>query len=176
MKVEEDCPENIEQTLNIWSGILASGLDGGVAIEKLFQMIGTTEMHPWMQGTVKLCHEVSVKTSQFAGLMLQWGKFCVSMLHFMEKYDVIICPVCAFPAPLHGATYDREKIPIWAPFSYTMTYNLTGWPVVVVRASNSSGGLPIGIQVVARPWRDDIALAVAQHIESVTGGWQRPTL
>jgi amidase len=89
---------------------------------------------------------------------------------------VIICPVCAVPALPHGASYDPEKIPIWAPFSYTMTYNITGWPAAVVRAGTSPEGLPIGVQVVARPWRDDVALAVAQHIEAVTGGWQRPTL
>jgi amidase len=176
MIVEEDCPEGIEQTLSIWSGILASGLDSGAAVEKLFQMIGTTEMHPWMQGVLKFCREVAVTTSQFAGLMLQWGRFCSSMLSFMEKHDVIICPVCAFPAPPHGASYDPEKTPIWSPFSYTMTYNLTGWPGVVVRAGTSPEGLPIGLQVVARPWRDDVALAVAQHIETVSGGWQRPSL
>ncbi len=57
-----------------------------------------------------------------------------------------------------------------------MTYNLTGWPAAVVRAGTSSEGLPIGVQVVARPWRDDVALAVAQHIEKVLGGWQPPPI
>jgi amidase len=36
--------------------------------------------------------------------------------------------------------------------------------------------LPIGVQVIARPWREDVALAVAQHIETVYGGWQPPPL
>jgi len=57
-----------------------------------------------------------------------------------------------------------------------MTYNVTGWPSVVVRGGTSPEGLPIGVQVVARPWREDVALAVAQHIESVSGGWQCPPL
>jgi amidase len=47
-----------------------------------------------------------------------------------------------------------------------MTYNLTGWPVVIVRAGTSPEGLPIAVQVIAQPWREDVALAVAQHIES----------
>ncbi len=38
-------------------------------------------------------------------------------------------------------------------------YNTTGWPGVVVRVGTSSEGLPIGIQVVFRPWREDVALA-----------------
>ena len=46
--------------------------------------------------------------------------------------------------------------------SYTSAYNLTGWPGVVVRGGTSPEGLPIGVQVIARPWREDVALAVAQ--------------
>ena len=37
-------------------------------------------------------------------------------------------------------------------------------------------GLPIGIQVVASPWREDVALAAAAHLEKTLGGWQRPLL
>jgi amidase len=32
------------------------------------------------------------------------------------------------------------------------------------------------VQVVARPWRDDVALAVAQELEQALGGWQPPPL
>ena len=39
-----------------------------------------------------------------------------------------------------------------------MAFNLTGWPVVVVRAGTSPEGLPIGIQIVARPWHEHVAL------------------
>ena len=57
-----------------------------------------------------------------------------------------------------------------------MSYNLTGWPVAVVRVGTSSEDLPIGIQIVARPWREDVALAVAKHIEQQFGGWQPPPI
>jgi hypothetical protein len=40
----------------------------------------------------------------------------------------------------------------------------------------SGEGLPIGVQVVARPWREDIALALAKQIEAISGGWQAPAL
>lgn len=60
--------------------------------------------------------------------------------------------------------------------SSRITYNLIAWPSAVVRGDISPGGLPIGVQIVAGPWREDVALAVAQHIESVLGGWQRPPL
>ena len=95
------------------------------------------------------------------------------MLSFLENYDVIICPVNATPAMAHGETNDEEKFPA---FSCTMTYNLTGWPGAVVRGGTSPEGLPIGVQIVSRPWREDVALAVAQHLETALGGWGRPSL
>jgi hypothetical protein len=70
-------------------------------------------------------------------------------------------------------TFDEDHL---AGFSYTMAYNLTGWPSVVVRGGTSPEGLPIGVQVVARPWREDVALALAKKVEAVGGGWQPPTL
>ena len=63
-----------------------------------------------------------------------------------------------------------------ASFSYTSTYNLTGWSAAVVRVGTTAGGLPIGVQVVARPWREDVALKVAQFLEQEFGGWIRPPI
>jgi amidase len=57
-----------------------------------------------------------------------------------------------------------------------ITYNVTGWPVAVVRCGWSDAGLPIGVQIVARPWREDVALAAAAHLEAVFGGWVPPSI
>jgi amidase len=60
--------------------------------------------------------------------------------------------------------------------TYSEVHNLTGWPAVVVRAGTSPDGLPIGVQLVAQPWREDVALAAAAIVEAASGGWQAPTL
>jgi amidase len=70
---------------------------------------------------------------------------------------------------VHGSTY--RKLP---SFSYTMTHNLTGWPAAVVRAMNTAKGLPIGVQIAARPWHEHVALAIARQLEKTLGGWQQP--
>lgn len=61
-------------------------------------------------------------------------------------------------------------------FSYTFPYNMTGWPAAVVRAGTSAQGLPLGVQVVGRPWREDVVLALALAIERGHGGFQAPRL
>jgi len=100
--------------------------------------------------------------------LFEWDRFRRAMLSFMEGHDVILCPVCERPAPPHAATGDRATRDI----SYTLTFSLTGWPCIAVRAGASPEGLPIGVQVVARPWREDVALAVARLIEAALGGWR----
>jgi amidase len=53
---------------------------------------------------------------------------------------------------------------------------LLGWPGLSVRAGSSAEGLPVGVQVVAAPWREDIVLALALKIETLMGGYQKPPL
>jgi amidase len=171
MAVEENRPEGIEQSFDIFMRLTSA--DGYAGVESLLKMVGTTEMHPWLKSMIEFGCETAMTTAEFGGLMLQWAMFRSSMLSFMEKYDIVICPAHAFAAMPHRAIMSLDNL---AATSYTITYNLTGWPGVVVRAGTSPEGFPIGVQVVARPWREDAALAVAQHIETALGGWQRPPL
>ncbi len=100
--------------------------------------------------------------------------------------DIILCPPCALPALTHGASKDLATVG-----AYACLYNLLGYPAGVVpvtrvrqgeavgrapsrdviekiarQVEEGSEGLPIGVQVVARPWREHIALAAMAAIES----------
>ena len=169
LAVEEARPTGIEQSYEIVLALF--GADGGVGIQMLLQMFGTTERHPLMQGFLEVLRPHAMSTTEFNALLFRWDMFRSAMLGFLEKYDVIICPVNAYPALPHGTSLENLSA-----FSYTITYNLTGWPGAVVRGGTSPEGLPIGVQIVARPWREDVALAVAHHLETALGGWQRPPL
>jgi len=97
------------------------------------------------------------------------------MLNFMRRYDVILCPVDPYPAMPHGFMLQSDFNPLGLT-SYTKPFSMAGWPSATVRAGSSVEGLPIGVQIVAGPWREDVALAVAQYIETTLGGWQPPPL
>ena len=155
-------PDGIEQTYDLMINLLSA--DGGASIRRLLEENGTREHTlPWL-GLAE-----PVDSARFDRLMMELSGFRSSMLSFIKDYDVIISPVNAFPARPHGSLgADLEA------FSYTMTYNMTGWPAAVVRGGSSPEGLPIGIQIVARPWREDIALAVASYLEKKLGGFQPP--
>ena len=67
---------------------------------------------------------------------------------------MILSPVFPTAAPPHGEVENLDA-------RYTNPHNLTGWPAATVRCGNAADGLPIGVQLAAHPWRDDIALAAA---------------
>ena len=89
----------------------------------------------------------------------------------MRPFDLVVSPVLPRPAVLHG----DSRTPTYGD-TYSEIHNLTGWPAAVVRAGTSPEGLPIGVQLVAKPWREDVALAAARVVEAATGGWQAPAL
>ncbi len=169
--VEEARPAGIEQSYAIFRDLFAA--DGGAGVQRLLQTAGTKDIHPFVQQFGEILRPHAMTTAEFGGLLVRWDMFRSTLLSFIEKYDVIICPVCATPAWPHSSTLTEEQ---FIAGSYSITCNLTGWPGVAVRGGTSPEGLPIGVQVVAQPWHEDVALAVAQHLETVSGGWKRPNL
>ncbi len=170
--VEEVTPPGIETGWPLFLALL--GADAGAAVGALLEMYGTTAPGPLIVQLGGLLADSAVATpGDFDGLLVQWGMFKASMLGFMTRYDLLLTPVTATPAVPHGTTFNEDVLP---GFSYTAVHNLTGWPSAVVRAGTSPDGLPIGAQVAARPWREDLALAGAKLIEDALGGFQPPTI
>jgi amidase len=106
---------------------------------------------------------------------MEWDVCRAAMLALLEEYEIILCPVDPFPAQPHGFTQEPDFDAVGFT-SYTKPFSMAGWPSVAVRAGGTAEGLPIGVQVVAGPWREDAALAVAAFIETQVCGWQPPPL
>jgi amidase len=118
-------------------------------------------------------HGEGVAAAELWRLLRRWDGFRGRMLAFAARYDLLVCPVFASPARLHGTMNVAGELD---PTSWTTPHSLTGWPAATVRAGSSAGGLPIDVQLVARPWRDDVALAAALRVERELGAWPPPAL
>ena len=170
-RVAEARPPVLEQAQELLLGLF--GADGGAGIQMLLHLAGTNETHTLMTRLLEMLGQQPLSTPEFVGLVFQLDMYRSEMLSFMRDYDAILCPPCARVAMPHGTTFDDEN---QLAFSYTLIHNLTGWPGAVVRAGTSPAGLPIGVQLVARPWREDVALALAREVEAALGGFKRPPL
>jgi amidase len=167
LELEEDRPAEATTTTRLWMELAVA--DGSAWIRRLLEAAGTSQPHPVLEK--RFLGREAIPTAEFGALLSRWDRVRSAMLAFMQRYDVILCPVNAYPAMPHDQVYE-----LGTGWSYTRIYNLTGWPAVVVRGGTSPEGLPIGVQIVARPWREDVALAVAGHLETVLGGWRPPPL
>ena len=99
------------------------------------------------------------------------------LLLWMKTMPLIIAPVGATPAFAHGAQrveVEGESISVFRAFSYSQTYNVFGLPSVAVPVGRSAKGLPIGVQIVGRPFAERTVLDAAEIVEQALGGWQRP--
>jgi amidase len=129
--------------------------------------------HP--AGGHELTHEIwrsydgEISSLELYRVLRRWDAYRSKMLRWLADWDGILCPVYPTAAHLHGE-------PIRNGVSYTTPYSLTGWPCAVVRCGTSPEGLPIDVQLVAGPWRDDLALALASALESLLGGYQPPSI
>ena len=165
--IEEDVPQPLSRVPEL--NDKTSEGDGGAGTRRLLDKIGATDITPRL--TKWLDEAELIPTEEFTKALEDLDQYRSDMLQFMRDYDVIVSPTTAQPAQPHGEYSKEEGYAI-----YTHPYNLTGWPATVVRCGTSSEGLPIGIQVVARPWREDVSLAVAAFLESTLGGWQKPPI
>lgn len=161
---DQALPPGIDQTLELFVDLM--NWDGGARwghLRKLPAKGTSNSSQPK--------HITNSSIGHISDMIDRWDNFRARMLSFIAPYDLIVCPVNALPAMPHGLSQDNLDT-----FSYTMSYSLTGWPAAVVRAATSPDGLPIGVQIVARPWCEDVALLAAARIESELGGWISPAI
>ncbi|MDE3180772.1 MAG: amidase, partial [Acidobacteriota bacterium] len=101
------------------------------------------------------------------------------LLAEMEDVPLFICPVCSVPAFRHG---EREwqigsvKVKYLDAMSYTQWFNILGNPAAVIPAGESPEGLPVGVQVVGRPYEEETVLAAARTVERLAGHQRKPPL
>jgi amidase len=171
--VAEDAPMEALMTLTETRRQLSRG-DGWQFYQRLVDKWGTHNFSPSRRASMAEAEPVSTAAMVEAWEQHDYAKS--QMLDWVKAYDVFICPVnTRYAQPIDqvedsGGGADGG----WA---YTGVFNSTGWPVVVVRCGSSADGkLPIGLQVVAPPWREDVCLAVASYLERQSGGWQPPPI
>lgn len=109
-------------------------------------------------------------------------KLIAQMDRAMEPWDVWLCPVamtCAFTHRPMGRfiNVDGKKVPyLLANGAYTSILNLTGHPVVVIPISFTQDGLPIGMQIVGKRWKEMELLSIAGKLDEIIGGFRNPDL
>lgn len=116
------------------------------------------------------------------GLVHAWidrDELRASLMRQMEIHRILLCPVASIPAFGHGErswSVDGTTVGYLDAMSFTQWFNVLGNPAAVVPVGRSPEGLPIGVQVVGRPFEEELVLSVAAAIERDCSGYHPPPI
>lgn len=169
--IEEARPACLAESYELEMKLL--GADGGDSLRSYLKQIGSERLHPLLAAWLDKLEGYRASIAGFTAYWADLDRYRAEMFSFLQKYDAILCPAYTRSALSHGSSTQDDN---FRGFSHTMAYNLTGWPAAVVRCGTSPEGLPIAVQVVAHPFHEEVALAVAWRLEKAFGGWKEPML
>lgn len=174
-QVESFRPEGLEEARQLWKRFFVKV--GGMVIDPLFK----GREHD-LSPTLKQFLEWSAAEPEFTGdsalgTWFQRDALRGRILAQMREYPILVCPPAAVPAFRHGERswpIGGKTVDYLDAWSYTEWFNLLGNPAAVIPVSHSAEGLPIGVQIVGRPWEEEQVLMVARTIEDSCSAWRIP--
>lgn len=170
-KITQDMPPKMKELADARRKF--SQASGGDNMRRLLKKHGSLQASPGLR-----LDGAEIPSSEFTAACELMDAIKSEQLSWFEKYDLILCPASAKPPAVVPPEFVRAPDAPNPGGGYNSQYNTTGWPAGVVRAGTSKEepGLPLGIQAVAQPWRDDVVIAALAYIEKQTGGWRMPAL
>jgi len=118
----------------------------------------------------------SITLDQFTKACTDRDLLRAEILRQMRDTPVLLSPVSISPAFRHGQGNYHPGTGYRDTMRFSQWLNLTGFPGASVPVGVSSEGLPIGVQVIGRPFEDELVLAVAEALEQARGPWQAPPI
>lgn len=173
--VEPYQPSGVEAAHEVWWTLF--GVAGATLVKPLAAG-REDELHPVTRELLAGSAETSAMTYEaFLNAWVTRDRLRSKLLGQMETYPILLSPVAAVSAFRHGERGWRVgdiDVPYSKAFSYSTIYNLLGNPAAAVPVGRSAQGLPIGVQIIGRPFEDALVVAVARKLEEAMGGWQAP--
>jgi amidase len=176
-EVEETRPPGIERGPSLWSERFSP--DVAAAMRAVYRTTQDEEKAgPAVRALLKRAASAYVKTEAERFLIdEEAARLRAALIEWMMERPFLLAPVGAVPAFEHGARkvyVAGHSMNVFDAFSYAQTFNTFDLPVISVPAGRTRDGLPIGVQLVGRPFSERSLLRVARFLEEALGGYQAP--
>jgi Asp-tRNA(Asn)/Glu-tRNA(Gln) amidotransferase A subunit family amidase len=136
------------------------------------------ELSPQMQRLLRRRDEIDdVDLAAYAGLLAHRLELERAACEWMETHHIAVCPIAAttaFPIGTEVLDIDGREVEEIDLFTMSTYVNAMSLPAVAVPVGRDDDGLPIGVQVIGRRYREMEVLAVARELERALGGWIEP--
>ncbi len=176
-QVERFQPEGLEAARQLWFKYFV--VAGGMLLRPMFKN-RESDLSPILKQFMEWSAAEPAHTGEtLLDAWIERDALRAQFLAQMRQYPILVCPAAAIPAFRHGERswmLEGKTVEYLDAWSYTEFFNLLGNPGVVVPVGSSPKGLPIGVQIVGRPWEEEQVLAVAEVLENECGPWRRPPI
>jgi Asp-tRNA(Asn)/Glu-tRNA(Gln) amidotransferase A subunit family amidase len=170
-------PRGLEEARELWWEFF--GRAGGMILEPMLRGC-ESQLSPILREFMGWTRAGAAHTGEtLLAAWLERDALREKILVQMRKYPVLICPAAAIPAFHHGERewqIEGATVRYLDAWSYCEWFNLLGFPAAVLPMGRSDEGLPIGVQIVGRPWEEELVLAIAALLEKELGVWRAPPL
>ena len=168
-----EIPPGFSEGQRLWIEVFSH--DAGEQIREMYRGRGH-EAGPLISRLLTSANETTLEGKSRAEVVkdavVERERWREELLRWMKTTPLIIAPVSSTAAFAQGADrveVDGESISIFRSCSYSQTVNVFGLPAVVVPVARTAEGLPFGVQIIARPFKESEALAAAAIIEQSAG-------
>jgi Asp-tRNA(Asn)/Glu-tRNA(Gln) amidotransferase A subunit family amidase len=160
----------LEEARQLWWKFFVRG--GAMLLDPLVRD-RQSELSPTFLDFLAIAHrEPPLSTHELLSAWMDCDRVRRKLLAEMEKFPILLCPVCAVPAFRHGERaweVEDQRVEYLDAMRYTQWFNLLGAPAAVVPVGQSPEGLPIGVQIAGRPFEDERVLGIAAAVEASFG-------
>jgi len=169
--VDEFAPRGLERAPNAWA--------------VLFSQWPAAAKRKLLEGREAEAHWTATETlpaedptpAEVLNQLAARDRMRAALIRQMEETSVVVMPACGITAFRHRERrwdVEGKNIGMFQILMPAVVANVLGLPAVVVPMAHSPEGLPIGIQLMGRPFEDEILLDLAVRLEEARGPWIGP--
>ncbi len=163
-------PQGLESARKLWELFF---LRCGAMFEEPLVRGHEAELSPVFRDFLARAHVAGSLSAE--EVLTAWAESDIArskLLAQMQDFPLLLCPVAAVPAFRHDErnwTIDGQQVEYLDAMRYSQWFNLLAAPAAVVPVGRSPEGLPMGVQLVGRPFEDEVVLKVASVIDHAFG-------
>jgi amidase len=173
--VDEFTPAGLERAPNLWSFFFAE-LPARAARERIAGR--EAEAHwTYTENLDKLAELPPASGWQVVEAIAVRDAMRRGLVEQMEDVPFLLMPVSsivAFPHRERRFATESKTIGLFQALMPSTTFNLLGFPALAVPFALDEQGMPVGVQIVGRPWEEEALLALGVALEDARGPMQAP--
>jgi Asp-tRNA(Asn)/Glu-tRNA(Gln) amidotransferase A subunit family amidase len=163
-------PEGLERAPNLWNFFF-----GELPARSMKDRIAGREAEAhwtYTEGLDRQLDRPPASAWQVVEAMAQRDVMRRKLLEQMRKVPVLLMPVSSTSAFKHRErkfATETKPVGLFQAMMPVTTFNLLGLPALVVPMAIDADGMPVGVQLVGRPWEEELLLEIGERLEAARG-------